>query len=123
MGMKVLTDGKPVTVYRKDRQTQNGGTFTTYTLGISSKDKDGNWVNGYLDCQFKKGVELYNKAKIDITNSFFTVSDYQGKKYNKLFVMEFTVADSGEVPQAAITPGNDDFLNVPDSMDDEVPFE
>lgn len=122
MGLKVLTDGKPVTVYRKDRTTQSGSTFTTYTLGISSKDKDGNWVNGYIDCQFKKGVNLYNKAKIDITNSFFTVSDYQGKKYNKLFVMEFSVVDSGEVPQEAVTPGNDDFLNIPDGIDEELPF-
>lgn len=123
MGLKVLTDGKPVTVYRKDRQTQNGGTFTTYTLGISSKDKDGNWVNGYLDCQFKKGVELYNKAKIEITNSFFTVSDYQGKKYNKLFIMEFTVVEQGEGVQTPVAPANDDFMRIADGFDDEeMPF-
>lgn len=122
MGLKVLTDGKAVTVYRKDRPTQNGSVFTTYTLGISSKDKDGNWVNGYLDCQFKKGVELNNKAKIEITNSFFTVSEYQGKKYNKLFILDFTIADQGEVPQAVPTV-SDEWANIPVGIDDgELPF-
>lgn len=122
MGLKVVTDGKAVTVYRKDRPTQNGTVFTTYTLGISSKDKDGNWVNGFMDCQFKKGVELNNKAKIEINNSFFTVSEYNGKKYNKLFIMDFTITDQGEVPAKAPTV-DDDFLGIPDGLDDsEMPF-
>ena len=122
MGLKVVTDGKPVTVYRKDRTTQSGSTFTTYTLGISSKDKDGNWQNGYIDCQFKKCVEVANKAKIAITNSFYTVSEYQGKKYNKLFIMEFSVVEPGEGAQAP-TPSDDSWMNIADGIDDsEMPF-
>ena len=123
MGLKVVTDSKPVTVYRKDRPTQSGSVFTTYTLGISSKDKDGNWQNGYIDCQFKKGVEVANKAKIAITNSFYTVSEYNGKKYNKLFIMEFTVEEPGEAPQNAPTPSDDSWMNIADGIDDsEMPF-
>ena len=98
MGLKVTTDGKPVSVYRNDKQTQYG-TFTTYSLGVSSKDKDGNWINGYVDCQFKKGVDIPNKSKINITNSFYTVSEYQGKKYNKIFVMDYVIVEQGEVPK------------------------
>lgn len=120
MGLKVITDGKPVTVYVKDKQTQNGGTFKSYSVAIASKDRDGNWVNGYLDCQFKKGVEIFNKAKINITNSFYTVSEYQGKKYLKLFVLEFDVVEEGEKPQTV--SGGEEWMNVPDLADEDFPF-
>ena len=56
MGLVVKTDGKPVTVYRQDKTANSGTTYQQYSLGVSSKDKDGNWVNGFIDCQFKKGV-------------------------------------------------------------------
>ena len=46
MGLVVTTDEKGMKVYRKDRQTQAGGTFATYSIKIASKKKDGNWVNG-----------------------------------------------------------------------------
>ena len=122
MGLKVTTDGKPVTIYRKDKTTSSGKTFATYSIAVSSKDKDGNWTNGYLDCAFKKDVELNNKAKINITNSFYTVNEYNGKKYLKLFIMAFEVVEQGEVqPQS---PSNDDgFMNIPDGLDAELPFE
>lgn len=121
MGLKTVTDGKAVTVYRKDRDTQNGGKFTTYCIGIASKDKEGNWVNGFIDCQFKKGVEVNNKAKIEITNSFYTVSEYNGKKYTKLFILDFTVTEDGEVPvsQEEIDMS---FMTIPDEVSDMLPF-
>lgn len=122
MGLVTTTDGKPVTIYRKDKTTSSGKTFATYSIAVSSKDKDGNWTNGYLDCAFKKDVELNNKAKINITNSFYTVNEHNGKKYLKLFIMAFDVVEQGEVPPQA--PSNDDsFMNIPDGIDAELPFE
>ena len=124
MGLTVKTDGKPVTVYAKERQTQNGGKFTTYCLGVASKDKDGNWVNGFIDCQFKKDVVVNNKAKIDIRNSFFNVSEYNGKKYVKLFIMEFDVVEQGEAPQQNGQGfSGEDFMNIPDNISEELPFQ
>ena len=121
MGLKTVTDGKAVTVYRKDRDTQNGGKFTTYCIGIASKDKEGNWVNGFLDCQFKKGVEVNNKAKIEIANSFYTVNEYNGKKYTKLFILDFTVTEDGEAPvsQEEIDMS---FMDISADMQEELPF-
>ena len=121
MGLKITTDGKPVTVYRQDKTTQSGVSYTQYSLGVASKDKDGNWVNGFLDCQFKKGVEVANKAKININNSFYTVNEYNGKKYLKLFVLDFEMAEQGEAPQ---NNGNGtEWMNIPDNLpDDSFPF-
>lgn len=123
MGLKVITDGRPVTVFANEKETQNGGKFTTYTISIASKDRDGNWVNGYIDCQFKKGVAIESKSKINITNSFYTVSEYNGKKYTKLFILDFEVVESPQqVPPPAPT-NNSGWLDIPDNVGDELPFQ
>lgn len=118
MSLRVTTDGKPVTVYANEKTTQNGGKFTTYSIGVSSKDKDGNWINGFLDCQFKKGVEVAHKSKIEISNSFYTVNEYNGKKYLKLFIMDFNVVDGPSTAPVDM----DSFMNIPDGISDELPF-
>lgn len=123
MGLKVTTDGKAVTVYVKEKQTQNGGTFKTYSIAVASKYKDGNWINGYLDCQFKKADadKISNKCKINITNSFYTVNEYNGNKYLKLFVLDFDVAEQGEV-KPVVALDADGFMNIPDGLEDDMPF-
>ena len=124
MGLKVITEKGPVTVYANEKTTQNGGKFTTYCISVASKDQNGNWVNGFIDCQFKKAdvEKITNKCKINISNSFYTVNEYNGKKYLKLFVLDFEVAEDGEKPQAAPTPSSDEFLNIPDGLEGELPF-
>lgn len=115
MGLKLVSDDKgPVTIFRKEG---NNG-FVRYSAGISSKDKNGDWVNGYLDLNFKKGVELGNKAKINIKNSFPCVREYNGTKYYSYFVMDFEVVEEGE---AINKPDENGFCNIPDGADD-LPF-
>ena len=120
MGLVVKTDWKPVTVYRQDKTANSGATYQQYSLGVSSKDKDGNWVNGFLDCQFKKGIDIPNKSKINIKNAFYTVSEYNGKKYYKIFVMEYEMEEAGKSPVQVDEAG---FMNL-DGIDiEELPFE
>ena len=57
----------PVTIFRND---YNGRTY--YRLGLSKKIQDGSYENGYIDCQFRKNVEILNKTKIRITDSWLT---------------------------------------------------
>ena len=120
MGLKITTDDKDVMVFRQDKVSQAGNAYTQYSLGVASKDKDGNWVNGFLECQFKKGVEVANKAKIKINNAFYTVSEYNGKKQYKIFVMDFEVVEQGEGP----APNNDGqgFMSIPENMENDLPF-
>jgi hypothetical protein len=116
MGLTVTGETK---VYRQDKTSQAGNAYTQYSLGVASKDKDGNWVNGFLECQFKKGVEVANKAKIKINNAFYTVSEYNGKKQYKIFVMDFDVVEVGEGQPPKANSG--DFMAVPTDMGD-LPF-
>lgn len=123
MGVKLLTDDRSVTIFRKDKQTSNGGTFATYCMGISSKDKDGNWINGYLDVAFRKDVSVNNKAKINIKNAFPTVRKYNDKTYITWMITDFDVVDNGEVPQPAPHPNDDGFMNIPDGIEESLPFD
>lgn len=125
MGLKIVTEQTPVTVYVNERQTQNG-TFKTYSIGVSSKDKDGNWVNGFLPCNFRKGTEIANKSKISISNSFPTVRKYTDKTGTErteigIFVLDYEVVEGGQ-PQPA--PSNDNsWMSIPDNLDDSsLPF-
>lgn len=102
-------------VYRKEYATKNGGTFVKYNLMISSKYKD-EWVNGFIEIQFMDKADINNKAKIEITGGFFTPNGYQNG--TKMVVSEYKIIDQGEAP----IPQDDSFMNIPDSVDDEVPF-
>ena len=116
MGLTITGETK---VYRQDKVSQAGNAYTQYSLGVASKDKDGNWVNGFLECQFKKGVEVANKAKIKINNAFYNVTEYNGTKYYKIFITDFDVVEPGE-GQPAKAP--DSFMSIPDNISDELPF-
>ena len=126
MGLKIVTEQTPVTVYVNERQTQNG-TFNTYSIGVSSKDKDGNWVNGFLPCNFRKGTEIANKSKISISNSFPTVRKYTDKTGTErteigIFVLDYEVVEGGQ-PQPTAASNDNDWLNIPDNLDDSsLPF-
>ena len=124
MGLKIITEKGPVTVYAKERATQNGGKFMSYSIGVASKDKDGNWINGYQECAFKKDAVVNNKMKINISNSFFTVyKDKEGKPHNRLFIMEFDVVEQGEVPQQnGQATGNENWMDIPSGIDESLPF-
>ena len=118
MGLKVITDGKPVTVYRQDKTSSAGNSYTQYSIMISSKQSDDTWLNDFVECGFKKGVNIPNKTKIHINNSFYMISEYNGKKYKKLFITDYTV--DGQAPQQ---PSGDGWMNVPNGIEDELPFQ
>lgn len=123
MGLTVKSDDKGVKVIRKDRETKNGGKFATYSLMVSSKDMDGNWVNGFIDCQFKKGVEIANKTKIQINNAFYVVNEYNGNKYTKIMILDYQVLEEGEqVTTQQPLGGAEEFMTIPMGIDDELPF-
>lgn len=96
-----------VKVFRYDN-----GNFPKYSIGISSKDKDGNWVSAYMDIKFKKGVEIADRTDIKIKNSFFVVEEYKGTKYIKIMVTDFEIV--GEQ--------NTGFMDIPDTLEAELPF-
>lgn len=119
MGLTVTTNKTPVTVVRKDGVSKAGNRYTMYSLMYSFKNGE-EWKNVFVDAQFKKGTDLVNKSKIKITNAFMTGSEFNGNTKPKIFVLDYTIVDGGNVSAA---PSNmDEFMNIPDNIDAELPF-
>ena len=117
MGLTVQTDDKGVKIFAKEKESANG-KFTAYSLGVSSKNQSGEWVNGFINCKFKKGVSVANKTKIKINSAFFVVTKSGERTYTHLMITDFDVLEPGE------TAGDsaDDFVKIPEGIDEETPF-
>lgn len=56
-----------------------------YRIGMSKKDRNNQYFNGYMNCRFKKGVDVANQTKIIIKNAF--ISFYLREKETVPYVM------------------------------------
>lgn len=77
----------PATVFRHDK---NGHTF--YSVAVSRKNSEGDTIFGYKLVQFKKGVELADRTKIDIRNGWETFYvNKDGETIFYVFIADFTL--------------------------------
>lgn len=78
----------PVMIFKN---INDGKTF--YSMGLSRKDAEGNYVNGYITCRFKKDVELADKTKIYIKKAFLTFYLKDKITVPYIFISEFETID------------------------------
>ena len=79
-----ITSNKYETIFRNE----NNGK-ASYLIGISKKQQDGTYENGYIPCRFKKGVELENKTRIKIHQAWLDFYKVEKKTYIYVFINEF----------------------------------
>lgn len=79
----------PVMIFKNEYQ---GNVF--YSLGLSKKNQDGSYTNGYMSCQFKKGVTIEDKTKINIKKAWlsFYLKDKETKPY--IFIAEYELENA-----------------------------
>lgn len=65
----------------------NGKVF--YSIGISKKNQDGKYENGYINVRFKKNVELENQTKIKINKAWVDFYCKDRKTFPYIFISEF----------------------------------
>ena len=84
----------PVMIFKREYE---GKTF--YNVGLSRKDRDGNYINGYMPCRFKNDVSVEDKTKMYIKSAWldFYLKDKETKPY--IFINEFEVV--GETIESA----------------------
>lgn len=83
--MNKITFERAIMIFRKDFDNR-----TVYRFGIGKKRQDGTYENGYIDCQFKKDVELANQTKIMPTEAWLTFyKSKDGKTVPYVFINEF----------------------------------
>lgn len=113
-----------VMIFKKEYE---GRVF--YSLGLSKKNQDGSYTNGYITCRFKKDVELENQTKIYIKKAWldFYLKDKVTVPY--IFISEFeTLKDAmqqgkeevmEEIPQNYKTQYDEKEIIIDDS---DLPF-
>lgn len=76
---------RPIMVFKRE---YNGRIY--YSLGISKKEMNGTYTNGYMPCEFKKGVSVNDKTRIYLKNAFLTfyLKDKQTVPYIKILEYE-----------------------------------
>ena len=128
MAIKLCTDEKGIKIFRQDRETKTGKTYATYTMGISKK-VNGAYINSYVGVKFRNDISLGNGAVISFGegDAWLTFDDVNGKKYNKIFINKFEIIQDGkkteaEKNEAFLTEDANDFLNIPDGIDEDLPF-
>lgn len=87
-----ITNEKEVMIFKRE---YNGKPY--YSLGLSKKNQDGSYTNGYITCQFKNGVNLANQTKIKIKSAWlsFYLKDKQTIPY--IFINDFATNAEVEV--------------------------
>lgn len=114
-----INNDYPVMIFRRDNEY---GTF--YSVGLSKKDMNGQYINGYKECRFKKDVQLEDKTKIYIKKAWLDFYVKDKKTIDYIFIYDFetleeTIAKSKEQPTPPVE--EDPFMNI-EINDDDLPF-
>ena len=73
------------------RNNFNG--YSYYKIGVSKKSQSGEWINGYIRCQFKKDVVIENKTKIYIRKAWLSFYLNNKETIPYIFISEFETTD------------------------------
>ena len=113
MGLTIKSDERGCMVFANEKEGANG-KYTLYSIGVSSKNTNNEWVSGFLNVRFKKGVEVANKSKIKINNAFPVVNKGGDKTYVSFMITDFELIRGGE--------DNDGFIDMSNVKESELPF-
>lgn len=121
-----IQNDKPITIYSKE---YDGKKY--YKVRLSKKLQDGNYDNGYIDVQFKKGINLENKAQVYFKNAFLTFyKTKDGKTIPYIMILDYELVsdvidrEHKEIKKDA-EPSEDLFAEFGKELDEdnfELPF-
>lgn len=98
------------TVFNKEVARPDGTVWNQYTISISKKVDD-QWKNAYIPANFKKGVVVADKTKINVTNGWL---DFYINKDNKsvitAFISEFEELETKQQTSAGFMQVEDEGL-------------
>lgn len=107
-------------IWRNDVKTENG-EFSSYTVGVSSKNQDGTYTNAYLPVKFAKSSnapeKISNGTTADIEGFLSAKARKDGRNDVQLIVMKYR-SDEVEYPAASDS-------DIPDSFEEQmesIPF-
>lgn len=88
--MQIVED-RDVMIFRQEKDNKR-----FYSIGLSRKDQNGNYINGYITAVFKKDVDIANKTKIKIKDAWLGFNVKDKKTYPHVFVNDFEIVEQPE---------------------------
>lgn len=85
--MQVIND-RNIMVFLNDYQGKE-----LYSIGLSKKDMNGNYINGYMTCRFKKDIHLKNKTTIKIKQAWIDFYLKDKKTIPYIFINDFEIVN------------------------------
>lgn len=79
-----LEAGKIVMVFVKEFDGRK-----IYSIGLSKKNKNGSYENGFMSARFKKDVDIANKTRIKIKDAFLSFNVNENKTFPYIFIRDF----------------------------------
>ena len=119
-----LEAGKIVMVFCKEFDDKK-----IYSIGLSKKNKNGGYDNGFMSVRFKKGVEVGNKTRIKIKDAWLSFNTNEGKTFPYIFINDYEVISEPNPEKKESNPyedfGNSIKTEVQEQIeitDDDLPF-
>lgn len=72
------------------------GDNVFYKVGLSKKDKDGNYINGYMNCKFPKDANIEDKTQIRLIDAWVDFYVKDKITYPYIFINKYEVVESGK---------------------------
>lgn len=91
-----------------------------YKIGLSKKDQNGKYINGYIDCRFRKDADIDTSKKIYLQDCWldFYIKDKTTKLY--MFVNKFDYAE--DVIKQEVKDPFEEFSEEIELKDEDLPF-
>lgn len=99
-----------------------------YSIGLSKKNKNGAYENGFISARFKKGVELENKTRIKVKDSWLSFNINENKTFLYIFINDFEIIGTAKPKEENVyeefgknikTEAKLEEINI---TDDDLPF-
>lgn len=120
--------GENTRLWISERQKRDGGTWQDYSIGVSKKSQEGNYITTYIKARFTKDVRLpeglENGAKMDY-EGFMSVDHYFDADNNEvkrpLVVVTSATFDAAPVVRETVKYTDEQIAGFSASEDD-IPF-
>lgn len=106
--MEIISNNEEM-IFRKD---YNGKPM--YSIGLSKKDINGKYVNGYMSCYFKQGTDIADKTKIKIKDAWLSFYLKDKQTIPTLFINEYEIVEVAKPKEE-----NDPFKEFGDNLKTE----
>ena len=81
-----IKSNKDEMIFRKDYDNK-----IIYSIGLSRKNENGDYINGYIQVNFKDKTNIPNKSKIRINHGWLSFYLKEGKTIPTIWIDDYTL--------------------------------